>query len=205
MRPADVANWMQRMAAMQSRRAGTAPEGLFRAGDNCRPVCKNLRILEPNLLVSATGCPMVTIPPLSVVMPVRNALPYLDAAVESILGQTFKDFEFVIRDDDSTDGSYERLRFWAASDKRIRLFEGDSCLGPAGSSNWVVGKARAPIVARMDADDVALPHRFRHQLSVLNDNPDAVLIGSVWEGIDRQGRVVRGPDLSALGTSRFSA
>jgi glycosyltransferase involved in cell wall biosynthesis len=148
---------------------------------------------------------MVTIPPLSVVMPVRNALPYLDAAVESILGQTFKDFEFVIRDDDSTDGSYERLRFWAASDKRIRLFEGDSCLGPAGSSNWVVGKARAPIVARMDADDVALPHRFRHQLSVLNDNPDAVLIGSVWEGIDRQGRVVRGPDLSALGTSRFSA
>ena len=145
------------------------------------------------------------IPLLSVVMPVRNALPYLDAAAESILAQSHQDFEFVIRDDDSTDGSRERLRFWAAKDKRIRLFEGDRCLGPVGSSNWVVAHARAPIVARMDADDISNPDRLRRQLEILEETPDAVLVGSVWQGIDRQGRVVREPDLSVLRTSRFAA
>ena len=57
-------------------------------------------------------------PPLSVVMPVRNALPYLDLSVESILAQSFGDFEFVIGDDGSTDGSTERLRDWARRDRR---------------------------------------------------------------------------------------
>jgi glycosyltransferase involved in cell wall biosynthesis len=58
-------------------------------------------------------------------MPVRNALPYLDAAVESILGQTFSNFEFVILDDASNDGSVERLRDWARRDQRIRLIDVD--------------------------------------------------------------------------------
>ena len=70
-------------------------------------------------------------PKVSVVMPVHNAMPYLDIAVESILGQTFEDFEFVILDDASTDGSRERLREWAARDERIRLLEVKHNLGPA--------------------------------------------------------------------------
>ncbi len=138
-------------------------------------------------------------------MPVRNALPYLDAAVESILRQSYSDFEFIIRDDDSSDGSRERLREWAAKDPRIRLFEGERSLGPAGSSNWVVAQARAPIVARMDADDIAHPERLRRELQTLEENPDAVLVGSVWEGIDRQGRVVREPDLSSVRSRGFAA
>ncbi|HEX8553346.1 MAG TPA: glycosyltransferase family A protein [Sphingomonas sp.] len=142
---------------------------------------------------------------LSVVMPVRNALPYLDAAVESILAQTHSNFEFVIRDDDSTDGSRERLRYWAGRDARIRLFEGEACLGPAGSSNWVVTQARADIVARMDADDVSHPRRLERELGVLLQRPDATLLGSVWEGIDRQGRVVREPDFSTVRSSGFAA
>ena len=144
-------------------------------------------------------------PPVSVVMPVRNALPYLDAAIQSILAQSYSDFEFVIRDDDSTDGSRERLRFWAKKDKRIRLFEGDKCLGPSGSSNWVVEHARAPIIARMDADDVSLPDRLRRQLEMLRRSEDAVLVGSVWQGIDRHGRIVREPDLKALRGGHFAA
>jgi glycosyltransferase involved in cell wall biosynthesis len=100
-------------------------------------------------------------------MPVRNALPYLDAAVESVLGQTHNNFEFVIRDDDSTDGSRERLQYWALKDARIRLFEGKSCLGPANSSNWVVTQARSNYVARMDADDVSHPHRFAREIDIL--------------------------------------
>src|SRR5207302_7707366 len=78
---------------------------------------------------------------ISVVMPVYNALPHLDAAVRSILDQTFRDFEFVIYDDGSTDGSAERLRDWAARDPRIRLIEGKHNLGPAGSSAVVVEQA----------------------------------------------------------------
>ena len=144
-------------------------------------------------------------PPVSVVMPVRNALPYLDAAIESILAQSYADFEFVIRDDDSTDGSRERLRFWARKDKRIRLFEGNRCLGPSGSSNWVVEQAKAPIIARMDADDVSLPDRLKHQLEILQQRDEAVLVGSVWQGIDRHGQIVREPDLKALRGGHFAA
>ena len=70
------------------------------------------------------------IPALSVVMPVHNALPHLDQAVESILQQTFADFEFVILDDASTDGSGKRLRDWAAGDRRIRLLHADRQLDP---------------------------------------------------------------------------
>ena len=83
-------------------------------------------------------------PKVSVVMPVHNAMPYLDIAVESILGQTLQNFEFVILDDASTDGSTERLREWASRDPRIRLIEEKTNLGPALSSERVAREARAP-------------------------------------------------------------
>lgn len=133
-------------------------------------------------------------PRLSVVMPVRNAGPYLDAAVASILGQSFTDFEFIIRDDGSTDGSTEVLRTWAACDGRIRLFESADALGPAGSSNWIVGKASAPIVARMDADDRVHPHRLQLQWNALHQDPTAVLVGTLARCVDANGRPVRPRD-----------
>src|SRR5215212_10172661 len=102
-------------------------------------------------------------PKVSVVMPVHNAMPYLDAAVESILGQTLQNFEFVIVDDASTDGSTERLREWTSTDPRIRLIEEKANLGPALSSERVARAARAPFVARMDADDVSDPDRLAEQ------------------------------------------
>ena len=76
-------------------------------------------------------------------MPVHNALPHLDQAVESILNQTFTDFEFVILDDASTDGSRARLEYWAGRDPRIRLLHVDQNLGPVRSSNMVAEAARA--------------------------------------------------------------
>src|SRR4051794_31799848 len=106
---------------------------------------------------------MYRVPPVSVVMPARNVAPYIDAAVESILQQSFEEFELVIRDDGSDDGTTERLRAWAARDRRIRLHEGEQ-LGLAGSSNWVVREARAPLVARMDGDDIARRDRLERQL-----------------------------------------
>lgn len=133
-------------------------------------------------------------PTVSVVMPVHNALPYLDAAVESILGQSFNDFEFVILDDASTDGSTERLRDWVKRDRRIRLFEEEKQLGPALSSQRVATAASAPLVARMDADDVAHPDRLRDQVSVFRELPEAGVVGSLCDFIDSDGKRLRGPE-----------
>jgi len=133
-------------------------------------------------------------PRISVVMPVRDLAPYVAASVESILSQTLADFEFVIRDDGSTDGTREILRSFAARDRRIRLFESDTSLGPAGSSNWVVEHARGDLIARMDGDDVSHPDRLRRQAAALDAYPDACLVGSLWEGIDEKGRLVRPRD-----------
>ena len=143
------------------------------------------------------------IPRLSVVMPVHNALPFLDEAIESILGQTYRDFEFVIRDDGSTDGSSQALREWAKRDARIRLFEGPQ-LGPSGSSNWVVREARAALVARMDADDVAHPERLERQLQVMETAPEIVLLGTIFHLIDRNGRMVRPYDYSRITRNGFA-
>lgn len=137
-------------------------------------------------------------PPISVVMPVRNAMPFLDQAIESTLTQSFEDFELVILDDASEDGSSKRLEHWARQDARIRLSRRDRPSGPAGSSNWVWRQARADLIARMDADDVAAPTRLERQFQVMKADPDAVLVGSTWVGIDAANRTVRPADVAAL-------
>jgi glycosyltransferase involved in cell wall biosynthesis len=127
-------------------------------------------------------------------MPVKDAGPYLDAAIQSVLDQSLGDFEFIIRDDGSTDGSTDRLRDWAARDSRIKLFLGGESLGPAASSNWVVAQAAGEFVARMDADDICRSDRLSRQVEVLRERPDACLVGTLWEGIDEGGRLVRPRD-----------
>ena len=136
----------------------------------------------------------LTNPLISVVMPVYNALPFLDDSISSILGQTLGDFEFVILDDASTDNSIERLRNWAARDKRIQIHESKKRLGLSGSSNAVVAHARASIVARMDADDIAHPDRLRRQWEIIQNSPDVAVVGTLCNGIDATGREVRPRD-----------
>ena len=136
------------------------------------------------------------IPALSLVMPVHNARPYLDEAIGSIVGQSFRDFEFVILDDGSTDGSGELLRVWADKDARIRLVTSSSRSGPAGSSNRVVAESRAALIARMDADDIAHPDRLRRQMELFRCEPDAVLAGVLHDTVDENGRCVRPADIA---------
>lgn len=124
-------------------------------------------------------------------MPVHNALPFLDAAVESILGQTHSDFAFIILDDASTDGSTERLRHWARQDARITLIEERRNLGPALSSQRVARAATTAIVARTDADDVSYPWRLADQLAVLDRHPDVGVVGGLADVIDAKGRIIR--------------
>lgn len=142
---------------------------------------------------TATGTRMTDAdaPQLSVVMPVHNALPFLDAAVESILGQTYADFRFVILDDASTDGSTQRLQYWAAQDDRITLIEEPRNLGPALSSQRVARAATTPIVARTDADDVSYQWRLADQLAVLDRHPDVGVVGGLADVIDAKGRIIR--------------
>jgi glycosyltransferase involved in cell wall biosynthesis len=127
-------------------------------------------------------------------MPVYNALPFLDDSIGSILAQTFSDFEFVILDDASTDNSSRRLREWAGRDERIRLHQSDKQLGLSRSSNAVVAHARAAIVARMDADDVAHPERLKRQWEIIRQQPEVVAVGTLCNGIDAKGREVRPRD-----------
>lgn len=133
-------------------------------------------------------------PQVSVVMPVRNGRAFLNESVRSVLGQTFRDFELVILDDASDDGTAELLRDWARRDSRVRVAESGRPLGLSGSSNAVVRASRAPLVARMDADDISHPERLGRQVAVMRARPDVVLVGALCEGIDAAGRRVRPRD-----------
>jgi glycosyltransferase involved in cell wall biosynthesis len=113
-------------------------------------------------------------PKISVVMPVWNGERYLREAVESILNQTFHDFEFIILDDGSTDRTPEILAEFAARDSRVRVIR----LAHEGiviALNRGVAEANAQWIARMDADDIARPERLARQWEALRKNPEAVL------------------------------
>jgi glycosyltransferase involved in cell wall biosynthesis len=127
-----------------------------------------------------------TAPTISVVMPVYNSQGYLAAAVESILAQTFSEFELVAVDDGSTDGSLATLERLASGDTRIRIISRPNT-GIVGALNDGLTAARGELVARMDADDVAMPDRFERQLHHLSAHPDCVAVGSAVLRIDPDG------------------
>ncbi|HET9429426.1 MAG TPA: glycosyltransferase family A protein, partial [Allosphingosinicella sp.] len=138
-------------------------------------------------------------PRVSVAMAVHNGLPYLEESVRSILGQTLEDFEFVIGDDGSSDGSSELLHALAAEDRRIRLIRRERPSGLAGSANWVVRETRAPLVAIMHADDLSHPDRLMRQFALMDRETDVHLVGVLCDGIDEKGRRVRAADWWRLG------
>jgi glycosyltransferase involved in cell wall biosynthesis len=125
---------------------------------------------------------------LSVLMSVRNGMPYLDAAVRSILQQTFSDFEFVIVDNASTDGSTEFIQ--GIADARIRLVRNSDDLGQSVALNKGLAICRGRWIARMDADDIALPKRFERQLGFLAEHPEAKATSCLAYHIDTRGRSV---------------
>jgi hypothetical protein len=116
-------------------------------------------------------------------MSVYNGERFLIPAVESVLDQTFTDFEFLIVDDGSTDSTPDIIRNYAARDHRVRPILREN-RGLVASLNEVLAKARAPIVARMDADDICLPTRFQRQYDFLAANPDYGVVGTQARDID---------------------
>ena len=126
-------------------------------------------------------------PEITVLMSVHNGRPFLSEAVHSILNQDFDDFEFIIIDDGSTDGSADDLARWAQSDSRIRLFHQEN-RGLPVALNRGLRESRAALIARMDADDISHPTRFRLQRDFLLAHPDVGVLGTGIGRIDAHGR-----------------
>jgi len=117
------------------------------------------------------------LPLVSVIMPVYNGETYLAEAIESILTQTFADFEFVIVDDGSTDGSAAIIQDYGKSDERIRILRHRKNRGKAVARNSGIAAAEGEFIASMDCDDVSLPERIRKQLEFLQLNPQIGMVG----------------------------
>lgn len=130
---------------------------------------------------------MKSIPEISVVMSVYNGLPFLEKSIQSILNQTFKDFEFIIIEDCSTDGSKEIIKKYSFQDPRIVCIYNETNLGHISLGyNMAKGVelARGKYIARMDSDDIAFPNRFTIQKEFLDNNPLIDIAGSWAIDID---------------------
>jgi glycosyltransferase involved in cell wall biosynthesis len=122
----------------------------------------------------------------SVVMPVRDGARFLGEAVESILGQTLADLELIVVDDGSTDGTPGLLADAARGDGRVRVLT-QAAGGLTVALNAGCALVQAPVIARMDADDVALPDRLERQVAFLEANPDVALVGGGIVLVDEAG------------------
>lgn len=133
-------------------------------------------------------------PRISVLMPVYQAERYLEEAVESILAQSFDDFELLALDDGSTDESPNILAALAERDDRIRVHVAQHS-GLVSRLNEGLSQARGVYTARMDADDISSPGRFERQIAFLDAHPECVAVGTSVYEIDPDGRLIRSMDI----------
>jgi glycosyltransferase involved in cell wall biosynthesis len=127
-------------------------------------------------------------PQISVLMSVYNGELFLRESIESILGQTFGDYEFIIINDGSTDGTKEILDKFSATDTRIKVINQKN-RGQASSFNKHYKYARAGYIAIMDSDDISLPTRFEKQIKFLENHPEIGILGTWIELINEEGHV----------------
>ena len=117
-------------------------------------------------------------PLISVVMPAHNSKKYLASAIESVLNQTFKNFELIIVNDASTDGTLRIIKQFAKKDSRIKIINNKKRLDIAGSLNKGVEKAKASLIARMDADDISLQERLELQYGLIGSSKRIAAVGA---------------------------
>jgi glycosyltransferase involved in cell wall biosynthesis len=130
------------------------------------------------------------VPRISVLTSCYNASEFLEVAIESILNQSFEDFQFILIDDGSEDDTPDIINSYAARDRRIVVVKKNHS-GLADSLNTGLMEARAAWVARMDADDVSMPERLEKQFSFLEANPATVLLGCGFIEIDRYDSLIK--------------
>ncbi|RYG62332.1 MAG: glycosyltransferase [Alphaproteobacteria bacterium] len=126
-------------------------------------------------------------PSVSVIMPMYNAAEVIVEAIESVIAQTYTDWELVVADDCSSDDSVALVKAMAQSDARIRLIELDKNVGSTGCRNAALQAARGRFMAFLDGDDIWLPHKLEMQIPLLRDGPHALCCSS-YEVMSHTGR-----------------
>lgn len=129
-------------------------------------------------------------PLISIIMPVYNADAFLAQALDSVLVQTYTDFELIAIDDGSSDDSMDILKKYAGKDRRIAIIENGTNQGVAASLNRGIVQARGKYLARMDADDEMVDARLSEQIGFLAKHPECVAVGSFMEEINECDEVI---------------
>jgi len=129
-------------------------------------------------------------PKITVLMAVYNGEKYLHQAIESILNQTFKDFEFLIINDGSTDKTAKILQSY--HDPRIKIINNEKNIGLTASLNMGIDMSKSEYITRMDADDISLSTRFDKQINYMEENKDIALLGTFAHVIDENGSIIGG-------------
>ena len=124
----------------------------------------------------------------SIIMATYNCEDTLRKSIDSILAQTFKDWEFIICDDGSTDNTYQVLSLYADKDSRIRIIKNDSSKGLAYSLNRCIKESKGDIIARQDADDASDTARFEIQYEFVKRNPEYTIVGTCWYNCTQDGQ-----------------
>ena len=130
-------------------------------------------------------------PLVSVIIPCYNAEKYVEAAVRSIMNQTYKNLEIIITDDCSTDNTFSILEKLADEDSRIKLFKNETNQKIVKTLNKLVSLANGKYIARMDADDISLPKRIEKQVELLEENSDIAFCGTNAFIINENGKITR--------------
>lgn len=132
-------------------------------------------------------------PTVSLIMSVRNGSKDLHRSVPSILNQTYRDFEFIICDDGSTDNTWQVLRKFQEKDSRIILLHNEESRGLAFSLNRCIDVAKSNILARQDADDTSELNRLERQYAFVVNHPEYAIVGTCWYNVFSNGNKVKNP------------
>lgn len=126
----------------------------------------------------------------SILLPVYNSEKYVAVAIESILNQTFTDFEFIIIDDCSSDTSWEIIQKYSRNDRRIVALRNEINLGGCNTLNKGLQLSKGKYIARLDNDDWSYPDRLKKQFNFMEAHPDVGIVGGAMELINESGEVI---------------
>ena len=127
---------------------------------------------------------------ISIIMPVYNTVSFLPAALQSIKSQTYRNWELIVIDDHSTDGSWEVIQRFAKKDARIKAIRNRSNRGVSYTANKAIKLAQSNFIARMDSDDIAAKNRLAVQLDFLIKHPEVIAVGGQCDVINEHGQVI---------------
>lgn len=130
-------------------------------------------------------------PLVSVIMPVYNGEAFIDAAITSILGQTYQNLELILIDDCGIDKSMEKAHYYAVKDKRIRIIYNPHNMGIAYARNIGIQQSKGKYIAIMDDDDWAYPARVERQVNFLESHGEYGVVGTMAQWIDKNATVIR--------------